>query len=377
MLLRKLSSATAIQSKQARNEMIFRRAAVREFAGTAAAIFVALFFIMVTVILVRLLSQAAGGRVPADAVLALIGFSSLNHLPVLLSLSVFVAILLSMSRSYRDSEMVVWFSSGLPLTSWIWPVLQFVLPLALVIGVLSLFLSPWAQGKANEYRKRLENRDEVTRVSPGSFRESAASQRVFFVESVDREANRVRNVFIDGVQPGRQSITVAAEGLIETAQNGDRFVVLLNGERYDGEPGQANFRVMRFDRYALRIEPKEIGVIEQTSKTMSSLALLALPTNQNKAELAWRLGVPLSALILALLAIPLSFVNPRAGRTNNMMFAILIFTVYVNLMGIGQAWISKGKMNVVTGSLAVHGVMLLLLLALFVWRMLPDLRRSR
>lgn len=357
--------------------MIFRRAAVREFAGTAAAIFVALFFIMVTVILVRLLSQAAGGRVPADAVLALIGFSSLNNLPVLLSLSVFVAILLAMSRSYRDSEMVVWFSSGLPLTAWIWPVLQFVLPIVVVIGVLSLFLSPWSQGKANEYRKRLENRDEVTRVAPGSFRESTGSQRVFFVESVDREANRVRNVFIDGVQPGKQSITVATEGLIETASNGDRFVVLLNGERYDGEPGAANFRVMHFGRYALRIEPKELGVIEQTSKTMSSFALLAVPTNQNKAELAWRFGVPLSALILALLAVPLSFVNPRAGRTNNMVFAILIFTVYVNLMGISQAWISKGRMDVLTGTFAIHGMMILLLLGLFAWRMLPDLRRTR
>ncbi len=357
--------------------MIFRRAAVREFAGTAAAIFVALFFIMTTVILVRLLSQAAGGRVPADAVLALIGFSALNHLPVLLSLSVFVAVLLSMSRSYRDSEMVVWFSAGLPLTSWIWPVLQFVLPLVLVIAVMSLFLSPWAQGKANEYRKRLENRDEVTRVAPGSFRESAGSQRVFFVESVDREANRVRNVFINGVQPGKQSITVASEGLVETAKNGDRFVVLLNGARYDGEPGSANFRVMHFGRYALRIEPKELGVIEQTSKTMPTVALLAMPTKQNKAEIAWRLGIPLSALILALLAVPLSFVNPRGGRANNMVFAILIFTVYVNLMGISQAWISKGRVGVVTGSVTIHGIMVLLLLGLFVWRMLPDLRRSR
>jgi len=356
--------------------MIFRRAAVREFAGNSVAIFVALFFIMVTIILVRLLSQAAGGRVPADAVLALIGFSALNHLPVLLSLSVFVAILLSMSRVYRDSEMVVWFSSGLPLTSWVWPVLQFVLPLVLVMAVLSLFLSPWAQGKANEYRKRLESRSEVTRVSPGTFRESTGSQRVFFVESVDREAGRVKNVFIDGVKPGKQSVTVASQGLIETAKNGDRFVVLLDGERYDGEPGGADFRVMHFKRYSLRIEPKELGVVEKTSKTLPTLALIAAPTNENKAELAWRLGVPLAALILALLAIPLSFVNPRGGRANNMIFAILIFTVYLNLMGVCQAWISKGRIDVWTGTAAIHGVMLLLLLGLFAWRMLPNLRRS-
>jgi lipopolysaccharide export system permease protein len=357
--------------------MIFQRAAMREFTSTAAGIFVALFFIMVTVILVRLLSQAAGGRVPADAVLALIGFSALNHLPVLLSLSVFIGVLLSMSRSYRDSEMVVWFSSGLPLTAWVRPVAKFSIPIVFVIGGLSLFLSPWAEGKALEYRKRLENRDEVSRVSPGAFRESASSQRVFFVETVDSKAGRVKNVFINSVQPGKQSLTVAADGLMETAPNGDRFVVLINGHRYDGEPGTANFRVMDFDRYALRIEPKELGAIETTVRTLPTLALLADTSKPNKAELSWRLGIPTATLILSLLAIPLSFVNPRAGRANNMTFAVLTFTVYLNLLGISQAWISKGRLDALVGSGAIHGIMILLLLALFAWRMLPDLRRSR
>lgn len=349
---------------------------MREFASTAAAIFVALFFILITVILVRLLSQAAGGRLPADAVLALIGFSTLNHLPVVLALSVFVAILLSLSRTYRDSEMVVWFSSGLSLTAWLRPVLAFVLPIVAVIAVLSLFLSPWAQGKALEYRKRLETRDEVSRVAPGVFRESAGSQRVFFVEAVDREAGRVRNVFINSVQDGKQGLTVAAEGQIETAANGDRFVVLFNGHRYEGEPGAADYRVMAFERYAVRIEPKEIGVIEFTPRTLSTVNLWLSPSNPNMGELAWRLGIPLATLVLALLAIPLAFVNPRAGRANNLVFAVLAFSVYFNLLGVSQAWIAKGRLGVWSGSAAVHGCMLLLLLGLFAWRMIPNLRRA-
>lgn len=359
--------------------MIFQRAAMREFASTAVAIFTALFFIMVTVILVRLLSQAAGGRVPADAVLALIGFSALNHLPVLLALSAFVAILLSMSRSYRDSEMVVWFSSGVPLTAWVRPVLQFSVPIVVVIAVLSLLLSPWAQGKALEYRKRLENRDEVARVSPGTFRESVNSQRVFFVESVDRNEGRVKNVFINSVQPGKQGLTVASDGVVETAANGDRFVVLFNGRRYDGEPGVANFRVMDFERYAVRIEPKEIGAIEMTPRTTPTLGLLQAPSRSNQGELAWRLGIPLAALLLSLLAIPLSFVNPRAGRAHNLSFAVLTFTIYLNLLGLSQAWIAKGQLSVMAGVWAVHGMMILLLLALFAWRMLPFvlMRRAR
>ncbi|MDQ7990372.1 MAG: LPS export ABC transporter permease LptF [Candidatus Dactylopiibacterium sp.] len=355
--------------------MIFRRAAVREFASTAAGIFVALFFILVTVILVRLLSQAAGGRLPADAVLALIGFSTLNHLPVVLALSVFIAILMSITRSYRDSEMVVWFSSGLSLTAWLRPVLQFTLPIVALVAVLSLVLSPWAQGKALEYRKRLETRDEVSRVAPGAFRESSGAQRVFFVEAVDRDSGLVRNVFINQVQDGKQSLTVAAEGRVETASSGDRFVVLNRGYRYEGEPGSAEFRVTQFERYDVRIEPKEIGVIEMTPRTQTTLQLMLLTTEANRGELAWRFGIPLATLLLALLAVPLAFVNPRAGRANNLIFAVLAFSIYFNLLGVSQAWIAKGKVDLLVGAGAVHGAMLLLLVGLFAWRMLPDLRR--
>lgn len=357
--------------------MIFQRAALREFTSTAAAVFVAMFFILVTVILVRLLSQAAGGRVPPDAVLALIGFSSLNHLPVVLALSSFVAVLLSITRSYRDSEMVVWFASGVSLRAWISPVLRFVLPIVLVIAGLSLFLSPWAQGKATEYRKRLENREEVSRVSPGMFRESANSQRVFFVESVDKGAGRVKNVFISHTREGRQGVVVSAEGLLETAPNGDRFVVLLDGHRYEGVPGTADYRVMRFERYAVRIEPRELGAPDVTPKTMATEDLLANPLPPNRGELVWRFGIPVASLILALLAIPLAFVNPRAGRANNLIFAILTFTIYLNLLGVSQAWVSKGRLDADIGTYGVHALMAGLLLCLFVWRMWPGWRWSR
>lgn len=355
--------------------MIFRRAAMREFAGTAAAIFVALFFILVTVILVRLLSQAAGGRLPADAVLALIGFSALNHLPVVLALSTFIAILLSVTRSYRDSEMVVWFSAGLSLTAWIRPVLQFALPIVALVAAMSLFLSPWAQGKAQEYRKRLETRDEVSRVAPGVFRESVGSQRVFFVEGVSREQGTVRNVFINSVVPGKQNLTLASAGHVETAANGDRFVVLNDGYRYEGEPGSADFRVTRFKRYDVRIEPKEIGELDITPRSARTSQLLLIPSSENRGELAWRFGIPLATLILALLAIPLAFVNPRAGRTNNLIFAVLAFAVYFNLLGVCQAWISKGRMDLLTGTGIVHGGMFLLLVGLFALRTIPDVRR--
>jgi len=352
--------------------MIFLRAAQREFAQTATAVFVALFAILLTTQLVRLLGQAAGGRVASEAVLALLGFAALNYLPVLLSLTLFIAILLSLSRVYRDSEMAIWFSSGVPLTAWMKPVLRFALPVVLVIAVLALFLSPWALTKRAEYQKRMDQRDDMARVTPGAFNESARGDRIFFVESVtggEAEDSRVRNVFISSMQHGRLGVVAAAQGHTEIAENGDKFVVLTQGRRYEATAGSPEYRVMEFERYAIRTETFENMGIERTAKNLTTLELLRAPSRANRAELLWRVGVPLSALTLALLAIPLSFVNPRAGRTNNLILALLTFMIYSNLLSVSQAWVAQGRMPFAVGVWAVHLLMFVTLVLLF-WKRL-------
>ena len=130
--------------------MIFQRAIRREFTQSAAGVFIALFAILLTTQLIRLLGDAAEGSIAPEAVAALLGFSALNYIPTLLALAAFIAILLALSRNYRDSEMVVWFSCGVSLTAWVRPVLVFIMPLVLAITVLSLFVSPWALSKSAE-----------------------------------------------------------------------------------------------------------------------------------------------------------------------------------------------------------------------------------
>jgi lipopolysaccharide export system permease protein len=345
--------------------MIFRRAAQREFSQTAATVFVALFAIMLTTQLIRLLGQAAGGKIASDGVVAMLGFGAMNYLPTLLSLTLFISVLMTLSRSYRDSEMAIWFSAGLPLTAWVRPVLKFAVPLVLVIAVLSMFLSPWALTKSAEYRQRMDQRDDVSRVSPGAFQESAQAERVFFVEGQIGEEGRVKNVFISSRQHGRLGVVAAAEGRTEVAANGDRFLVLENGRRYEGTPGAADYRVVEFERYGVRVETRESRGIVPTQKNMAIWELLAQPTPVNLGELLWRVGIPLSALNLALLAIPLSFVNPRAGRTNNLVFALLTFMAYSNLVSVSQAWVSQGKVPFEVGVWAVHVIMFIGLLVLF------------
>lgn len=348
--------------------MIFQRALLREFGNLALAVFSALFAITLTTQLVRILGQAAVGKVLSEGVAALLAFSALNYLPVLLSLTLFITVLMTLSRSYRDSEMVIWFSSGLSLLSWMRPVLTFAAPLVALTAVLSLFLSPWAVGKAEEYRNQMKARDEVSRVAPGVFLEAPGADRVFFVEEIAGDQTNVQNVFIAQVKDGRLGITVSSRGYREVAANGDRLVVLLDGRRYEGVPGNLDYKVMNFERYAVKIEQRGPQAEETSTKAMSTLGLVLDPTNGHLAELLWRIGLPISALVLALLAIPLSFVNPRASRSVNLLFAVFTYMVYANVLSIVQAWVAQGKVGFNIGWWGVHAAMLAVLAALFYQR---------
>ena len=356
--------------------MIFHRAAQREFTQNAVAVFVALFAILISTVLIRLLGQAAGGRVPADAVLALIGFGAIAQMPVLLSLTVFIAILMSLSRAYRDSEMVVWFSCGLPLTAWVRPVLRFALPVVIVVALLSLFGAPWAQKKSVEYKEQLNNRDDVSRVAPGMFRESSGGERVFFVEAASGEEGRVRNVFASSMQNGRLGVMVAANGHSEVDGLGNRFVILEHGRRYEGVPGTPSYRVMEFERYQIRMQSKEAVTGPRLPKTLTFPALLKEKGNLYRGELLARLSTPVLAVMLALLAIPLSFVNPRAGRTNNLILAILVYLIYSNALSVSQAWVAQGRLGFEVALMAPHVVVMLLLAVLF-WKRLSVFARWR
>jgi lipopolysaccharide export system permease protein len=347
--------------------MIFSRALRREFAHSASAVFIALFAILVTTVLIRLLGQAAGGRVPADAVLSLIGLGAIAQLPVVLTLSVFIAILMSLSRAYRDSEMVVWAASGVSLTTFLRPVVRFAVPFVLIVGAASLYLAPWANLKSSEYQAALASRDDTTRVAPGVFRESASAGRVFFVEHGATEDETLRNVFVVGEDEGVLDVLVAAEGAIHTDDAGARYVVLNDGRRFEGAPGSLAFRVLEFDRYTVQMsEPKRASTYTRL-KAVPTDELLAEPTPRHMGELASRISLPVSCLLLAVLAIPLAYVNPRAGRGNNLIFAVLAYLVYSNVLSVFQSWVGQERMPFGVALLLPH-VLVLGIATLMIYR---------
>jgi lipopolysaccharide export system permease protein len=349
--------------------MIFRKAFVGELVNVAIGTFIVLLGITLTTQFVRLLGQAASGSITSGAVAALLGFTVVGYLPVLLSLTLFISVLMTITRSYRDSEMVVWFASGVSLTDWIRPVLGFSAPIVFTVGLVSLVVAPWAVEKSEEFKRMLESRDEVSQISPGVFRESARADRVYFVEEVSGKNNLVANVFVSSTQHQKTGVMVANRGFQETAPNGDRFLVLLNGRRYEGQAGTAEYKIYEFERYAMRIESGDAGERLPNTKAYTTPQLIREPTPHNLAELSWRVGLPISALILSVLAVPLSFVNPRAGRSLNLILAMLVYMSYSNLLSIAQAAIAQERVGLGTGIWAVHAAMLLLLGGLFYRRL--------
>jgi len=343
----------------------FERAITREMVASAGMAFAALAAIFVVVLLVRTLGKAAMGDVAGAAVLPLLGFGFLRFLPVLLSLSLFIGVFMSLSRLWRDSEAVIWMNGGVGPLGWARPVLWFSLPVVVIITLVSLEGIPWSARKQAEFEQSLETRDRVSTLTPGVFSEDRQSQRVVFVETLDEDRQHVGNVFIHSRERGRMGVTVASQGNVKTVVNGDTFLFLERGKRYEGLPGEADFWMVAYDRYAVRIPPQAVIERGPSPRMLPVAQLFKNPVPRNMGEWVWRIGYPLIALILCLLAVPLSYVNPRAGRSLNVVFAILVYVAYNNLVGLSEGWVSRAMMSAGESMLLVHGVMLVLLMVFF------------
>ncbi len=345
--------------------MIFRRSLVRELTASALGLFVVLLGILFTNLVLRLLARAAGGTVAPEGILALLGFHALFYFNILLSVTLFLTVLLTLSRWYRDSEMIVWFTSGQSLASCLKPILWFAAPFLVAILALSLYLSPWAERRKLEFERQLESRDEIALITPGIFREFPKANLVVFVESINTFDGTVRNVFLHSVDDGKDVSTVARSGHLEEAPNGDRFIVLSEGRRYEGRPGTAEYRMIEFEKLGRRIEPAEVRALPTSTKAIPTEALVLAEGRVERAELFWRLSVPISALVLTLLAIPLAYVNPRMGRSFNLIAAAFVYMVYSNCLNIVQSFIAQGKLDFWLGLALPHIVAAAVMLLLF------------
>ena len=346
--------------------MIFRQSLRRDLNSVAGVMFATLFTILVTTSLIRFLNRATSDRIASSDILPLIAFNAIGFIPVLLVLTVFLSVLMVLARAWRDSEMVIWFASGQSLTAWIRPVMMFVLPYAAVVAAVTFVLSPWANQQIAELRERFNQREDVSMVAPGQFRESTSSNRVFFVESMSPDKSTVSNVFVVQHNGPRMVVVASRGGHVKIEENGDRFLVLEDGRRYDGTWGTPEYSLMEFLRYGVRLDPKPVNTQIESVRGMATPDLLKLSSPAARGELAYRVGLPISVFVIALLAIPLSFVNPRLGSSVNLVIGVLIYFTYSNLNSVVRSWITQEKLSFGVGVWLTH--VLVLGLALYMLR---------
>jgi lipopolysaccharide export system permease protein len=358
--------------------MIFKKALLRELSFTTGGVFLVLVTIMVTSLVIRILGFAANGAVNPEDALVLIALATLGYLAVLLTVSLFVATLIVLVRWYKDSEMIVWFASGLSVTSMIRPILQFAIPLIIIIALLALFVWPWANRESTLISQRFQQRDDVSMVTAGQFKESAKAERVFFIEELDVDKSEVKNIFVADNKNGRLSIAVASTGYIQNAEGGEKSIVLHQGRRYEGNPTEPNFRILEFNEYTTKIRSKDTMAPAPRDREKTITELLndpnPLATNPNQAELLWRIGLPLMALGLVLIAIPLAYVNPRLGSYTAMFYAVLIYLIYSNLLNLTQNFVAQGKVNVLIGVWPIHLLALIIAVVLIRNRINPSIK---
>lgn len=350
--------------------MIFKRALQRELANTAGAVFTIIFTIAITVRPIKILGLAASGKVDSNDVFALIGFAALNLLPVIVVLTGFISVLLVITRTYQESEMVVWFSSGMSLTNWVKPILYFAAPFFVLTAFMTCVVTPWANEHSVEYTDRFEQRSDIARVSPGKFQESASRDRIFFVEGVAGDLSKVRNIFVNTESNNRHSVIIAKEGEIMVDKFGDKYLILNHGRRYDGAPTEDNFQMMQFDRYGMVVDTNvKDSTGDKKAESLSMGELLSNPTPVNKGELLWRVALPIMGILLMLLAVPLGYVNPRSGRSANFLLALFLCVFYYNMVLVSQAWVRQSEFPLTLAWWPIHGFFILLIALLFAWRL--------
>ena len=315
-----------------------------------------------------LLTDAAEGALPANVILHLLGLRTIMALPSLLPVVLYVAILLGLGRLYEDQEMTALNACGVGPGRIRLIVLGFAVIVAAGIGVLSYSTRPWAANQLQVVERRAASEVSADSISPGRFYElGGEAEQVVFAEGRSLADPQVlENVFVQYRKGRELSILYSTQALVHRDEDsGYRFLRLRGGYRYDLRPDKRQYEITSYEEFVIRTPVRMILPEEREQKARPTSDLFRSRDLHDRAELQWRLSMPVSALILAILAIPLSRVDPRQGKYAKLLLAILLYTVYRQLLSTAKNWVAGGDLSVFPGMWVVH--FLCLVLALFLY----------
>mgnify|MGYP001592188548 CR=1 FL=1 len=343
---------------------LFREAGLAWLAVTGV-----LLAIMLSTRFAKFLTEAARGTLPADFLLKIVALNSLQYLVLLIPVSLLLAVMLSLGRLYKDQEIAAMAGCGLGLRRFYKPFLWLALAIASLTALLAFGLGPWAGREVDRSLRDARTSVQYSPFEPGRFKTVASGRATFYGATADAEG-RVQTVFAQIEEDGGASIVTAQTGVQALDEaTGERILTLNQGQRYYGEPGRADYDIIAFDSLTTRVAPPPTLALSGKRKTRETQSLIGSEDLADQAELQWRIAAPVSVFLLALLAVPLSHLAPRAGRYSKLIWGILAYLIYSNLLGLGQTWIAKGVMPAAIGLWWVHALMGMLLLWILQQRM--------
>ncbi|WP_028006340.1 LPS export ABC transporter permease LptF [Solimonas flava] len=360
---------------------VLGRYLLREAGSAWLGVTLVLLAIMLSTRFARYLAQAAAGELPQNLLLQVAALSSLQYLVLLIPVSLLLAVMMALGRLYQDNEIAAMTGCGVGLWPLYRPFLLLGAGLAVLTALLAFQVGPWA-GRTSDYL--VKDAVRFIKFNPfeeGHFKSIADGRAVVFTERMSADGSQLDNVIAEVREAHGASFVTARSGSQSVdAATGAREVVLEQGYRYVGEPGTTRFDVMHFDRLTTHINPPAFLYSSSKRKIQPTGELLGTGDPRDRAELEWRIGAPIAVFVLALLAVPLSYVRPRQGRYGKLVLGIVAYLIYSQLMGIAQSWVAKDKPIGALGLWWVHGLMLALALFLIArqqnWLRLRG-RRSR
>jgi len=343
---------------------IIDRYILREVLTTFVAVVSILMLIVLAQGYLQILKQAAAGSVSNRVLLQLLGTEAIRISGVVLAPAFFFSILVAVGRLYRENEMTALASGGVGPARIYRIILVTALPVALLVAWLVITLRPWAYQSRLDIIAVQKETASIENAVAGRFTEFRRGDLVFYVEGVGKGGTSLKNVFVQNRQQGKIGLVTAGKGYLETdPKTGERFIVLEEGKRYEGVPGDNRFSVGAFERYRVRVGEPTISDKHLPYKAQSLTTLLASDGPGARAELEFRLTAPLAVLVFAVIAVPLSYSAPRSGVYGRLVLAIVFYFVFLNLQALSAKWMIAGVTPLWLGTWWVHPFMLLLLAA--------------
>jgi lipopolysaccharide export system permease protein len=324
--------------------LLIERYLLRQFVLSVAAVAAILLMVGLGGLLVDLMSDIARGQVPAALLLSQLGLRSLQVLPLLMPLALFVGLLLAVGHLYGDSEMAVLSSVGLgPQRLWR-PLLLVTLPVAAIVALSSLWLAPAGARIARDMIETANRSFLVAGLEAGRFLELPGRAGILYVGELSSDGTSFRQMFVQSERDGRLDVITARDGEIFFDEETGRFLRLRDGFRVEGTPATKDFRLMRFDQNEVRIPDREVEAEADEIEARRTNDLWMQTDAPARAELHWRIATPLLTLALGFLAMPLGRGEPRQARYGRILAALLVYINAMALLMLGKGWLATGTL---------------------------------